>query len=193
MIQYNILKQTIKKNYKYILIFITYLLLSILLLKLQSSELYYSDILRLIESKDNLLIIYKTFLIIYLTYYFYTYEMTNIYDLILLRIRKNKFYISKILFIILFIILFNIAHYIIINLFFKIDIKILLDTIIFYILITTIELLLINILNNKTEVFILTYIFSFIVYSIEYKLLIILILIIINYIIFKNKHHIIIE
>lgn len=193
MIQYNILKQTIKKNYKYVLIFILYLLLSILILKLQSSKVFYDDILMLIDSKNSLLINYKTFLIIFLTYYFYTYEITYIYDSILLRINKRKFYISKIIFILLFIVLFNIVHYGILRIFFKIDINILLNISLFYILLSLIEVIFVNLINNKLLVFILTYILSFMIYNIKYRLLFIVFLMVINYILLIKKRYIIME
>lgn len=193
MIQYNVLKQSLRKNYKYILLFMMFLLLSILLLELKNSEVFYDDILGLIDSRGSLLIVYKTFLIIFLIYYFYTYEMTYVYDLILLRINKGKFYISKLVFMFLFIVIFNIFHYGIVGIFFKLDISILFNISLFYILLSLIEVFVINLINNKLLVFILTYILSFMIYNINCSLLVILFLIVINYILLVKKRNFALE
>ena len=193
MIQFNVLKENLKKNYIYILIFFLYLMVKIILLKLDynsnSYEVIY-PIFGVMHKNIDLLILYKIILVLFLIYSFYTYEFNNIYDFILPRINLNKFYLSKILFIGIIIFVINLIHVIVCFLCFKnivtLDIDIILSTSMYFIIISFIEVLFINLFNNKFIIFILSFICSYLYFiNFKYCYLLCFVLIVMGYISFR--------
>ncbi len=125
-----IFKNNLKKNYKWFIILILLITLTIILLKIkpQTTEINDKDFLSLltfpglgfkIDFFSFLLTLYQIGLTIYITYYFYTYELNNSLEYFTLRINEKKWFIQKSTILIIFLTLYKLISILIIYLFFK--------------------------------------------------------------------------
>lgn len=193
MLELSVLKETFKKNYIYIIVFFLFLILDIILLELSINGYEYGEVIKLIgipNKNVDILITYKIILFIFLIYYFYTYELRNIYDFILPRINLTKFYIGKVLFLMLVVIVINLIHFLIIYLWFKdkfmISFELFLPCIEYFILLMFLELIFIDMFNSKFVILTLTCISSYFIYfNFQFKIWFIIIGVIFSYILFR--------
>lgn len=192
MIQFNVLKENLKKNYIYILIFFLYLMVKIILFKIDYNNSYdvIIPIFGVLGKQIDLLILYKIILVLFLVYSFYTYEFNSIYDFILPRINLSKFYLSKILFMLVIIFVINIIHLVICFLCFSnivaFDMSIIMDSTMYFIIIGLIEVLFINLFKSKFLIFILSFICSYLYFiNFKYCYLLCFVLMIIGYVSFR--------
>lgn len=192
MIQLNVLKENLKKNYIYILIFFLYLMVKIILFKIDYNNSYdvIIPIFGVLGKQIDLLILYKIILVLFLVYSFYTYEFNNIYDFILPRINLSKFYLSKILFMLVIIFIINLIHLVICFLCFNnivtFDMSIIIDSTMYFIIIGLIEVLFINLFKSKFLIFILSFICSFLYFiNFKYCYLLCFVLMVIGYVSFR--------
>ena len=172
MMELSVLRETLNKNYIYIMVFFLFLILNIILLELSINGYEYGEVIKLIgipNKNVGILITYKIILFIFLIYYFYTYELRNIYDFILSRINLTKFYIGKVLFLMLVVIVINLIHFLIIYLWFKdkfiLNFELFLPCIEYFILLMFLELIFIDMFNSKFVILTLTCISSYFIYS----------------------------
>ena len=172
MMELSVLKETLNKNYIYIMVFFLFLILNIILLELSINGYEYGEVIKLIgipNKNVGILITYKIILFIFLIYYFYTYELRNIYDFILSRINLTKFYIGKVLFLMLVVIVINLIHFLIIYLWFKdkfiLNFELFLPCIEYFILLMFLELIFIDMFNSKFVILTLTCISSYFIYT----------------------------
>lgn len=172
MMELSVLKETLNKNYIYIIVFFLFLILNIILLELSINGYEYGEVIKLIgipNKNVGILITYKIILFIFLIYYFYTYELRNIYDFILSRINLTKFYIGKVLFLMLVVIVINLIHFLIIYLWFKdkfiLNFELFLPCIEYFILLMFLELIFIDMFNSKFVILTLTCISSYFIYT----------------------------
>ena len=172
MMELSVLKETLNKNYIYIIVFFLFLILNIILLELCINGYEYGEVIKLIgipNKNVGILITYKIILFIFLIYYFYTYELRNIYDFILSRINLTKFYIGKVLFLMLVVIVINLIHFLIIYLWFKdkfiLNFELFLPCIEYFILLMFLELIFIDMFNSKFVILTLTCISSYFIYT----------------------------
>lgn len=193
MIELSVIKETFKKNYIYILVFFLFLILNIILLELSPTGYSYDEVIKLIGIPNKIveiLIIYKIILILFLIYDFYTYELRNIYDFILPRISLTKFYIAKILFLMLVVITINLIHFLIIYIWFKgkfmISFELFLPCVEYFVLLMFLELIFIDMLNSKFITLALSCISGYFVYTnFQFKIWFIIIGVILSYILFR--------
>ncbi len=172
MMELSVLRETLNKNYIYIMVFFLFLILNIILLELSINGYEYGEVIKLIgipNKNVGILITYKIILFIFLIYYFYTYELRNIYDFILSRINLTKFYIGKVLFLMLVVIVINLIHFLIIYLWFKdkfiLNFELFLPCIEYFILLMFLELIFIDMFNSKFVILTLTCISSYFIYT----------------------------
>ena len=172
MMELSVLRETLNKNYIYIIVFFLFLILNIILLELSINGYEYGEVIKLIgipNKNVGILITYKIILFIFLIYYFYTYELRNIYDFILSRINLTKFYIGKVLFLMLVVIVINLIHFLIIYLWFKdkfiLNFELFLPCIEYFILLMFLELIFIDMFNSKFVILTLTCISSYFIYT----------------------------
>ena len=193
MLELSVLKETLKKNYIYIIVFFLFLILNIILLELSINGYEYGEVIKLIgipNKNVGILITYKIILFIFLIYYFYTYELRNIYDFILSRINLTKFYIGKVLFLMLVVIVINLIHFLIIYLWFKdkfmINFELFLPCIEYFILLMFLELIFIDMFNSKFVILTLSCISSYFIYTnFQFKIWFIIIGVILSYSLFR--------
>ncbi len=193
MIELSVIKETFKKNYIYILVFFLFLILNIILLELSPTRYSYDEVIKLIGIPNKvveILIIYKIILILFLIYYFYTYELRNIYDFILPRISLTKFYISKLFFLLIIVITINLIHFLIIYIWFKgkfmISFELFLPCVEYFVLLMFLELIFIDMFNSKFVTITLSCISSYLFYiNFQFKIWFIIIGVILSYSLFR--------
>ena len=172
MMELSVLRETLNKNYIYIMVFFLFLILNIILLELSINGYEYGEVIKLIgipNKNVGILITYKIILFIFLIYYFYTYELRNIYDFILPRISLTKFYISKLFFLLIIVITINLIHFLIIYIWFKgkfmISFELFLPCVEYFVLLMFLELIFIDMFNSKFVILTLTCISSYFIYT----------------------------
>lgn len=190
MIQGRILKNTFKKNYIYVFIFFFYLILDIIVLKLKQFSIYniINEVMGIPGYDIGILSGFKIVLFIYLIYYFYTYEFSNNYDCIFLRIDLRKFYLFKIWYLVCFVVLLNVIHFIIGYVFFGnlISFDILFLMIKYFMCLMVVVLFWINLFNNKLVIFCLSCIVGYIIFvNFSFRWYYWLVGVIINYVLFR--------
>lgn len=166
-LQLNVLGETFKKSLVWLGIWLSLIILTIIFSSSYHFEL--SSFLSLINFPGHynyalieyILIIYQICLITYITYVFYTYELNNSYSNIILRVKKNKWYLTKILMIIFMNIIFSIINFLIcysfLHSFITFKFTYIIMPLIYNISCSFFLILLIELLgNNKSIIFILT-------------------------------------
>lgn len=151
MMQYNILKKVLKNNRAWILVLVGVLLFEYLVEQINPDASIKSLAELLILPGDNITTVpaYRSILLIYLTYQLYIYEINNNYIYIFNRISNKKWFINKILLIVIFVFAYSFVYEVIIyclfNSYVNLSITNMLKNLIFNFLITFIMLNIINV------------------------------------------------
>ena len=156
-LQYLIMKDIFKKNYIWVVLFLLLITLSIVLHIVNPSpfglkiEDYYILIghptSEKISSIQSLMLLYNVGLLIYISYIFYTYELSHSFENIIIRISSKKWILNKMISFCILVSLVGAIRILGIFLFFK------------------------NIISLKSEFFIITFLYNMMIYLITISLI----------------------
>lgn len=203
-IEFNLIKNKIKKDKIWLIILLMLTIINIIYCYLNynkiSNNIYYMNLVGypLINEKLDIYVLYNIYYIAYIVYYsisYFNYELENLKENIVIRENDKKWFIRKVISILLYIVTLKLITILIIDVFsnfkysFNIDIILIINLYLFLISIITITVN--NIVKKNTLVIIISIILSFLIFfsikNILFLFILLLLLIVLNIIFFKFK------
>ncbi len=203
-IEFNLIKNKIKNDKIWLVILLILTIINIMYCYLNynkiNNSIYYMNLIGypLINEKLDIYVLYNIYYIAYIIYYsisYFNYELENLKENIIIRDNDKKWFIRKIISILLYIVILKLIVILIIDVFsnfkYSFNLNIILLINLYLSLISIITITINNIIKNNTLVIIISMILSFLVFfSIKNILILFLLsvlLLILNIIFFKFK------
>ena len=196
-----VLKEVIKRNYLWFIIFFL-INTSVILLMLFTKDISYLYATvcypkNIDNSLSILVFMYQVVFTIYLSYEFYIYELKEAKENITLRINEKKYIILKIIFLVSFTIIFRIIYNSLVMLvltnIIKFDTMLVIIPIIYHVILILFTYFVINFINQTKFVqILLVLLFSYIMYNylnINILLFLLIILLVVNIVFFDFKKY----
>lgn len=203
-IEFNLIKNKIKKDKIWLIILLMLTIINIIYCYLNynkiSDNIYYMNLVGypLINEKLDIYVLYNIYYITYIVYYsisYFNYELENLKENIVIRENDKKWFIRKVISILLYIVTLKLITILIIDVFsnfkysFNINIILIINLYLFLISIVTITVN--NIIKKNTLVIIISIILSFLIFfsikNILFLFILLLLLLVLNIIFFKFK------
>ena len=203
-IEFNLIKNKIKKDKTWLIILLMLTIINIIYCYLNynkiSNNIYYMNLVGypLINEKLDIYVLYNIYYITYIVYYsisYFNYELENLKENIVIRENDKKWFIRKVISILLYIVTLKLITILIIDVFsnfkYTFNINIILIINLYLFLISIITITVNNIVKKNTLVIIISIILSFLIFfsikNILFLFILLLLLLVLNIIFFKFK------
>lgn len=203
-IEFNLIKNKIKKDKTWLIILLMLTIINIIYCYLNynkiSNNIYYMNLVAypLINEKLDIYVLYNIYYITYIVYYsisYFNYELENLKENIVIRENDKKWFIRKVISILLYIVTLKLITILIIDVFsnfkYSFNINIILIINLYLFLISIITITVNNIVKKNTLVIIISIILSFLIFfsikNILFLFILLLLLLVLNIIFFKFK------
>ncbi len=203
-IEFNLIKNKIKKDKTWLIILLMLTIINIIYCYLNynkiSNNIYYMNLVGypLINEKLDIYVLYNIYYITYIVYYsisYFNYELENLKENIVIRENDKKWFIRKVISILLYIVTLKLITILIIDVFsnfkYSFNINIILIINLYLFLISIITITVNNIVKKNTLVIIISIILSFLIFfsikNILFLFILLLLLLVLNIIFFKFK------
>ena len=195
-IEFNLIKNKIKKDKTWLIILLMLTIINIIYCYLNynkiSNNIYYMNLVGypLINEKLDIYVLYNIYYITYIVYYsisYFNYELENLKENIVIRENDKKWFIRKVISILLYIVTLKLITILIIDVFSNFKYSFNINIILISIITITVN----NIVKKNTLVIIISIILSFLIFfsikNILFLFILLLLLLVLNIIFFKFK------